>query len=354
MSEETTYRAYRRHEDPHVKAFCECEVGRGPKVPATPLKALTITKGLGGKFNFKGAKGDGIKTRSSFFVIRDRQGDGARAIKAGHTPGWNSVLKPNLPFSTRVLVAVGTRAHNRLALVADLGRRYWENVGAMFIQLLIGAIMLGGIMACWAWGTGIIYKTSGLLTFAQGARVLMIGAFLGYTFFKLFHMSVRRRAAGDRGESCSCLVFSSKDHYPHDSGWRPGPPLHVVLATIGIISIALQNLAALIGRAEIQQFPPIFKCRDILNFGCGSNVAPGVHFRHCRCLGRSMVLLHLFMEITPRSAPPCGRLPRIATPQMSADITSPFPRGVELGPLSSALAAISGIIIGPVYGDPTC
>ena len=57
----------------------------------------------------------------------------------------------------------------------------------MFIQLLIGAIMLGGIYGLLGLGYGIIYKTSGLLTFAQG-EVLMIGAFLGYTFFKLFHM----------------------------------------------------------------------------------------------------------------------------------------------------------------------
>ena len=48
----------------------------------------------------------------------------------------------------------------------------------MFIQLLIGAIMLGGIYGLLGLGYGIIYKTSGLLTFAQG-EVLMIGAFLG-------------------------------------------------------------------------------------------------------------------------------------------------------------------------------
>ena len=53
----------------------------------------------------------------------------------------------------------------------------------MLLTLVIGALMLGGIYGLVGMGYGLIYKASGLMTLAQG-DMLMIGAFLGLTFYK--------------------------------------------------------------------------------------------------------------------------------------------------------------------------
>ena len=212
----------------------------------------------------------------------------------------------------------------------------------MFIQLLIGAIMLGGIYGLLGLGYGIIYKTSGLLTFAQG-EVLMIGAFLGYTFFKLFHMPF---LVALLATVVIMFVFGfvfEKTIIRTILGGG-GTPIHVVLATIGI-SIALQNLAALIWTSEIQQFPPIFKV-EYLEFG-PVKVAPESISGIVVALA-SMVLLHLFMNYTK-----IGTAMRAAAQDSNAasvcGINVSFSKGLSWA-ISFALAGISGIIIGPVYG----
>ena len=65
---ENTYRAYDGMKI-LMKAFANAKSVEGPKV-RDAIESIDDYEGLGGKFNFKGAKGDGIKT-SSFFVIRD-------------------------------------------------------------------------------------------------------------------------------------------------------------------------------------------------------------------------------------------------------------------------------------------
>jgi branched-chain amino acid transport system substrate-binding protein len=65
---ENTFRAYDGMRI-LMKAFAKAKSVEGPKV-RDALESIDDYEGLGGKFNFKGANGDGIKT-SSFFVIRD-------------------------------------------------------------------------------------------------------------------------------------------------------------------------------------------------------------------------------------------------------------------------------------------
>ena len=162
----------------------------------------------------------------------------------------------------------------------------------MFIQLLIGAIMLGGIYGLLGLGYGIIYKTSGLMSFAQG-EILMIGAFLGYTFFKLFHLPFVVALLATMVIMFLFGFLFEKTIIRTILG-RGGTPIHVVLATIGI-SIALQNVAAIIWTSEIQQFPPIFNV-EYLEFGM-VKVAPESISGIVVALG-CMVLLHLFMNNT--------------------------------------------------------
>ena len=53
--------------------------------------------------------------------------------------------------------------------------------------LIIGALMQGSVYGLVGMGYGLIYKASGLMTLAQG-DMLMIGAFLGMTFYKTLHL----------------------------------------------------------------------------------------------------------------------------------------------------------------------
>jgi branched-chain amino acid transport system substrate-binding protein len=65
---ENTYRAYDGMKL-FIKAFTNAKSIEGAKV-RDAIENIDDYEGLGGKFNFKGAKGDGIKTASAF-VIRD-------------------------------------------------------------------------------------------------------------------------------------------------------------------------------------------------------------------------------------------------------------------------------------------
>ena len=57
----------------------------------------------------------------------------------------------------------------------------------MFWQLLISGLVIGSVYGLIALGYSLIYKASGLMTFAQG-DLLTVGAFLGVTFFNGYHL----------------------------------------------------------------------------------------------------------------------------------------------------------------------
>jgi len=57
----------------------------------------------------------------------------------------------------------------------------------MFKILLINGLIIGGIYALIALGYSLIYRASGLMTFAQG-DMITLGAYLGLTFFRIMHL----------------------------------------------------------------------------------------------------------------------------------------------------------------------
>ena len=212
----------------------------------------------------------------------------------------------------------------------------------MFLQLLIGSIMLGGIYGLLGLGYGIIYKTSGLMTFAQG-ELLMMGAFLGFTFFKLLKLPFIVALLATIIIMFLFGFFFEKMIIRTILG-KGGSVIHVLLATIGV-SIVLQNLAAIVWTSEIQQFPPIFNV-EYLELGT-IKVAPE-SISGIVVAVICMVLLHLFMNFTR-----LGTAMRAAAQDSSAanvcGINVSFAKGLSWA-ISSALAGICGIIIGPVYG----
>ena len=58
----------------------------------------------------------------------------------------------------------------------------------MFKILLINGLIIGGIYALIALGYSLIYRASGLMTFAQG-DMITFGAYIGLTFYKILGLS---------------------------------------------------------------------------------------------------------------------------------------------------------------------
>ena len=212
----------------------------------------------------------------------------------------------------------------------------------MFMQLLISGLVLGGIYGLIALGYSLIYKASGLMSFVQG-DVMTLGAYLGLTFFSIlklpFFVSVVLTMVcafifGLILEKGVIRILLNKNVLP----------IYVVLATIAI-SYIIQNGAQLAWGSITLYFPSVFSVSSIRLLGIAVQPEALV------CLLASLVimlLLHLFMTKTrfgtsmraaamdPMAAQSCGINVSLST-------------GVTWG-LSAGLAAIAGILIGPMYG----
>lgn len=212
----------------------------------------------------------------------------------------------------------------------------------MFMHLLIGAIMIGSIYGLMGLGYSLIYRTSGLMSFTQG-EFLMIGAFLGLTFYKIFKLPFVA-ALLITIIIMFLLGFLMEKTIIRTILAKRGTRIHIILATIGV-SISLQNIAALVWTSEIQQFPQIFKVQYI-DIG-PVKAAPESIFGIVMGLV-CMYLLHVFMTYTK-----IGTAMRASAQDSSAasvcGINVSLSKGLSWA-ISAALTGVCGIIIGPIYG----
>lgn len=211
----------------------------------------------------------------------------------------------------------------------------------MFINLLIGSLMLGSIYGLIGLGYSIIYKASGLMNFAQG-DLFMLGAFVGYTFYSLFHLPFFISfvltfcvmfVLGFVIESCIIkkILLKSKTYL-------------VILATIAL-SIMIKNVSMLLWGSQRLNFPKIFNIEEIKISGFN------IQFEQIFLLIVSficMIILHIFFKKTkigtamraasmdPLAAKSCG---------INVELTT----GITWG-LASSIASIGGMLYGPVYG----
>ena len=212
----------------------------------------------------------------------------------------------------------------------------------MFIQILIGSIMIGSVYGLLALGYSLIYSASGLMTFMQG-ELLMLGAFFGLTFYKYLHlpfvvsliltasimfvigMLIERFVIRKLVKAKANIIF-------------------IVLATIAL-AIIFQNLAMIIWGSNVFQFPPVFKVSRI---AIGSiQVAPESIMAIIIGLV-VMVILHFFMNRSRfGTSMRAAAMDPMAARALSINVS--FTTGVTWG-ISAALAGIGGMIIGPVYG----
>ena len=212
----------------------------------------------------------------------------------------------------------------------------------MFMQLLISGLVLGGIYGLIALGYSLIYKASGLMSFVQG-DVMTLGAYLGLTFFSIlklpFFVSVVLTMVcafifGLILEKGVIRILLNKNVLP----------IYVVLATIAI-SYIIQNGAQLAWGSITLYFPSVFSKSSIRLLGIAVQPEALV------CLIASMIimlLLHLFMTKTRFGTSMCAAAMDPMAAQ-SCGINVSLSTGVTWG-LSAGLAAIAGILIGPMYG----
>jgi len=222
----------------------------------------------------------------------------------------------------------------------------------MFLQafphLLISGLVIGCIYGLIAVGFSMLYKASGMLSFAQG-DLLTVGAFIGWTLF-----------AG--------TIFGWMPNLPYPVAFilvavimfflgvfierviirrliqKKTQMIYVVLATIAI-SFILQNGSMLIWGTHMHSYPQIFPVEAVRIFGVQVRT-PALLVVGVSAV--AMVGLHIFMNKTK-----FGTAMRAATMDplaaRSCGVNVSFTTGITWG-VASALAGIAGIILGPMFG----
>lgn len=212
----------------------------------------------------------------------------------------------------------------------------------MFITLLIGALMLGSVYGLVGLGYGLIYKASGLMTLAQG-DMLMIGAFLGLTFYKYMGLPFIVSILLVMAIMFSLGMFIERILVTSLLA-KGAQQMYVILCTIAI-SMMLQNGAMFAWGSNVMQFPPIFKVAtiDIL----GYKIVP----ENILALGvgiTCMLVLHFFMQKSKFGT----SMRAAAQDELAASalgINVPATKGVSWG-IASMLAGGVGVVTGPIFG----
>ena len=213
----------------------------------------------------------------------------------------------------------------------------------MFVPVLVGGLVLGSTYGMLALGYSLIYRASGYMNFTQ-PDLLMIGAFLGLTFFRdaslpffiaLILTVVIMFFIGAAMERTAFRTLVKKD----------AKNIYIVLATIAF-SIILQNAAMLIWDSRQHAMPPIFPPGTTLEIGA-ANVRPesilAIAISLC-----AMVLLSLFLQKTKfGTAMRATAQNKIAANVMGINVWLTI--SVSYG-IAAALAGLGGLIVAPSLG----
>lgn len=212
-----------------------------------------------------------------------------------------------------------------------------------FLTLCISSVMLGCIYGLIALGYGLIYKASGLMSFVQG-DMLTLGAFLGLTFYSILGLTYWLSLLLTMLCAFAFGMLLEKGVIRRLLN-KKVMPIYVVLATIAI-SYILQNGSQLIWGTWTLNFPSVFKVSTVKLFGLLA-VQPEVIL--CLILSMvSMVVLHLFMNKTKLgTAMRASSMDSMAAESCGINVS--LTTGITWG-VSAMLAAMAGILIGPMYG----
>ena len=212
----------------------------------------------------------------------------------------------------------------------------------MFIRLTIAGLVIGSIYGLVALGYCLIYKASGLMSFVQG-DMLTLGGFLGVTMYGVLKLPFWAALA-----SVVIMVFifgySLEKIVIRRLLNNKTMAIYIVLATIAV-SYIIQNGAMLTWGTRTKYFPSIFS-------------TPMVRIFHLRiqteqifCVAFSLVcmlLLHFFMTKTTLGTA-MRASSQDATAAEACGIDVSMTTGITWG-LAAALAALGGMLVGPVFG----
>lgn len=212
----------------------------------------------------------------------------------------------------------------------------------MFLQILISGLVIGSTYGLIALGYSLIYKASGLMSFAQG-DMLTFGAFLGYTLYSTFGIPF----------PITCIVvvvFMFFLGILVEKGiirrlvQKHVLPIYTVLATIALQFI-IQNGSQIVFGSETKYFPPILSTRSVDLF------ERSIQSEAVLCILASvlcMVILNMFITRTPLgTSMRAAAMDPIAAQACGIDVS--LTTGLAWG-LAAGMAAFAGMLLGPVYG----
>lgn len=213
----------------------------------------------------------------------------------------------------------------------------------MLLKILLSGLVLGSIYGLIALGYSLIYKASGLMSFTQG-DMLTLGAFLGYTFYGVlgipFILSFVIVVV-----LMFLLGFGIEKAVIKRLVKKRTLPIYTVLATIAI-SYIIQNSSMVIFGSEMKYFPPIIPAlKSIKVFGVSAQTEAIL------CIAVSvvcMILFSVFMKYTPLgTSMRAAAMDPLAARACGIDVS--LTTGLAWG-ISSGIAALAGMLLGPVYG----
>ena len=212
----------------------------------------------------------------------------------------------------------------------------------MLLQILISGLVIGSIYGLIALGYSLIYKASGLMSFMQG-DLLTVGAFLGWTFFGVWHIPFAVSLI-----LVVLLVFLLG--YLLEKGVisrlvRKGVlPIYTILATIAI-SYILQNGSMVIFGSDMKGYPQIFSTPYITIFGRQFQAEAIV------CIVASLLLMVAFSFFMNKTSLGTSMRASAMDPMAAraCGIDVSFATGLSWA-IAAGIAAFAGMLIGPVYG----
>lgn len=162
----------------------------------------------------------------------------------------------------------------------------------MFLQLLVGGIVVGCIYALIGLGYSLIYSASGLMSFVQG-EIFMLGAYVAFTMYVGFKIPFLLAVLVAIAIMFVFGMFMERSMISPLLR-RGAEQIHIVLATIGL-SIFLKNFAMIIWGIQCKEFSLGFWREPLSDwFNLGFAAASDHHF----CDARVHDAPHLFMNKT--------------------------------------------------------
>lgn len=212
----------------------------------------------------------------------------------------------------------------------------------MFIQLLIAALLSGSIYGLIALGYSLIYRASGIMNLAQG-DLMCLGGFLGYTFYSVIGLPIIASILLTVG--CSFIIGCILERFAIRPIFnRSTSTSSIILATVAV-SYIIQSIEIILWGAAPLAIPSFLKVDTVTFFG----VIYQTESLLCIAVAlASMLCIHLFMKkssfgiamraaaMDPVAARSCG---------ISVNHTTRITWAI-----SSTVAGLAGIMVGPLYG----